>query len=155
MEKVQWHSLAQGNFVNQQTTRRRFLWLGWRGLVGVVTFPLLAACSFTQERQRFAVQMQGPSPTIFTPGSLIIPPGATVVWQNTDIYPHTVTCDPTLAQQQGGGVYALLPKEAQPWDSGDLYTGQMWSHTFTTPGQYIYFSRRDESGDLIGSITVT
>lgn len=147
--------LTHGSFINRQTTRRGFLRLGWRGLVGVVTLPLLAGCAIAQEKQRFAVQMQGPSPTIFTPGSLIIPHGTTVVWQNTDIYPHTVTCDPSLAQQQGGGVYALLPKEAEPWDSGDLYTGQMWSHTFTTLGQYIYFSRRDESGEMIGSITVT
>jgi len=141
----------QGKTLNGLISRRRLLYLGQQLAVSSGVAALLTACSIRTSRQRFTVDMSGPEPTMFLPGSLTIPQGATVVWKNKDLYPHTVTCQPS----QANGAYAKLPKGAQPWDSGDLYTGQMWSYTFTTPGQYVYFSRRDETGRMLGSILVT
>lgn len=141
----------QGKALHGLISRRRFLRLGQQMAAGIGSAALLTACSIRTSRQRFTVDMSGPEPTMFLPGSLTIPRGATVVWKNKDLYPHTVTCQPSEAN----GAYAKLPKGAQPWDSGDLYTGQMWSYTFTTPGQYVYFSRRDETGRMLGSIIVT
>lgn len=132
-------------------TRRHFLRLTG-GLLATLGAPAwLAAC--TTQMRRFAVTIQGTNVVWYQPATLTIPQGATVVWVNRDIYPHTVTCDPTLDQEGGGG--SQLPQGAQPWDSGDLYTGQQWSYTFTTPGHYLYYSRRDAVNYLLGSITVT
>ncbi len=130
-------------------SRREFLRLGGAGLL---LAPLLGACSVSADRQQYQVLIGGVDAALFWPGTLAVPLGATVTWQNRDVYPHTVTCDPDLAQRQGS--YAQLPDGAAPWDSGNIYTGQMWSHTFTSPGQYIYFSRRDEQGQLLGVIIV-
>lgn len=129
-------------------TRRHFLYL-IGGLLGAPA--LLAAC--TAQTRRFAVTIQGTNMAWYQPAALTIPQGATVVWVNRDSYPHTVTCNPTLAQEDGG--VSQLPSGASPWDSGDLYTGQQWSYTFTTPGHYLYYSRRDEANRLFGLITVT
>ena len=134
--------------VLRSPARRHFLRL-IGGLLGAPA--LLAAC--TAETRRFAVTIQGPNVAWYQPAALTIPQGATVVWVNRDIYPHTVTCNPTLAQE-GGGV-SQLPQGAAPWDSGDLYTGEQWAYTFTTPGPYLYYSRRDEVNHLLGLITVT
>jgi plastocyanin len=113
---------------------------------------MLAACSLSSEKQRFLVVIRGTTTAQYEPGTLTIPRGATVAWQNHTLDPHTVTCDPALAQKLG--TYAELPKGAQPWDSGDIYNGQIWSHVFTTPGIYIYNSRRDGES-LLGTIVVT
>lgn len=129
--------------------RRRLLQLGGATLLAL---PLLAACSVASEKMSFLVVIRGPDGVLYDPGTLTIPRGATVAWQNHDTAPHTVTCDPALAQKQGG--YAELPQNAQPWDSGDLYNGQIWSYTFTTPGQYIYSSKRDGMGRPLGTIVV-
>lgn len=120
-------------------SRRQVLGGAWRASLGLLVARSVAACSITTRQQRYTVEMSGPNMAWFTPGSLTVPLGATVVWKNNNTYPHTVTCDPTLADQYGA--YADLPVDAQPWDSGDIYAGEMWSHTFLTPGQYIYFSR--------------
>lgn len=143
----------QTSSLKRPLNRRQLLLLGRRIALGIGITPLLAACSIRTSRQRFTIEMSGPAPSMFLPGSLTITRGATIVWKNKDLYPHTVTCQPS--QDQSNGAYAKLPKGAQPWDSGDLYTGQMWSYTFTTPGQYVYFSRRDETGRMLGSILVT
>ena len=49
-----------------------------------------------------------------------IEPGTTVEWRNRDPLAHTVTSDDGL------------------FDSGDIGAESRWSHTFTTPGTYIY-----------------
>jgi len=118
----------------------------------LLTF-LLSACAVQAEQSRFEVAITPGDAAQFDPGRLKIPRGATVVWQNKDTNLHTVTCDPQLAAQQGG--FTELPAGAQPWDSGDLATGDTWSYTFTTPGQYTYFSRRDFVDRMMGTIIVS
>ena len=143
----------QGNRLAVAFNRRQLLRFGSGTLLALSAAPLLAACSIVTRRQRFNVTMSGPDPTMFIPGSLTIPLGATVVWKNNGIYPHTATCQP--AQGQGDSSYAKLPEGAQPLNSRDLYPGQAWSYTFTTAGEFVYVSRRDQTGHMLGTITVT
>jgi plastocyanin len=87
----------------------------------------------------------------FSPDTLEIPRGATVVWQNQGIYPQTVTYNPGKMKLNST---KNLPQGVEPWDSGTLYPGQTWSYTFEVPGSYPYFSQIDEEPDLIGLVIV-
>ena len=125
-----------------------------RALALLLLTLLLSACAVQVQQTRFEVAITPGDAAQFQPGRLKIPRGATVVWQNKDTDFHTVTCDPQLAAQQQGA-YAELPNGAQAWDSGDLATGDTWSYTFTTPGQYTYYSRRDFPNRMMGTIIVS
>jgi plastocyanin len=57
----------------------------------------------------------------FAPSALTIAVGTTVIWKNADDTPHTVT-------DKSGG-----------FRSAGLDTGDSFSHTFATPGDYTYF----------------
>ena len=57
----------------------------------------------------------------FAPAALTIAVGTTVIWKNADDTPHTVT-------DKSGG-----------FRSEGLDTGDSFSHTFTTAGDYTYF----------------
>jgi len=87
----------------------------------------------------------------FDPGALAIAPGTRVVWKNTGTAPHTVTCQPGRATE---GSPTTLPSGAQPWDSGDIYPGQTWSHTFETAGAYVYVDRYAVANGMVGTVTV-
>jgi amicyanin len=56
----------------------------------------------------------------FSPATITVKAGATVVWTNNDAVDHTVTFD-------GGSI-----------SSSDLGTNDTFSHTFLTPGTYHY-----------------
>jgi len=45
-----------------------------------------------------------------------------------------------------------LPGQAESWDSGLVYTGESFVHTFSTPGTYTYSSTSDNN--MIGQVTV-
>jgi plastocyanin len=131
--------------LKKRISRREFV----QGLgLSTVAAVVLAAC--TKENDHYVVKID--SQNFYDPSTLIIPVGTTVTWQNISLLPHTVTCDPTKAQNSA---HVLLPKNAPTWDSGQLYPGQMWSYTFDTPGNYIYFSRPHESDTMLGALTVT
>jgi plastocyanin len=70
----------------------------------------------------------------FSPGALTVTAGTRVVWKNMSTTPHTITSD--------------------AWDSGDLYPGQTWSHTFDASGNYLYKDRYAGSNGTVGVITV-
>jgi len=60
---------------------------------------------------------------LYYPDSIAVPQGATVSWVNcepTGTEPHTTTSD------------------APAWDSGEMFTGARFSHTFTTQGAFPY-----------------
>ena len=57
----------------------------------------------------------------FSPKTLTVAPGTTVMWTNKDSAPHTVTSD-------SGSTLA----------SGDLSQGKSYTHTFTKAGTYAY-----------------
>jgi plastocyanin len=89
---------------------------------------------------------------LFQPATLTIPRGTTVTWTNTGQVGHTVTDDPSKAANPSDSV---LPSGAQAWDSGTVNGGGTFSHTFDTPGQYVYFCIPHEALGMIGRITVT
>jgi plastocyanin len=57
----------------------------------------------------------------FTPAALVVAPGTTVTWTNGDDSPH-----------------AVREKDGK-FKSAALDTGDTFSQTFTTPGEYGYF----------------
>ena len=69
----------------------------------------------------------------YDPATVTVRAGDTVEWQNTSLITHTVTDDPKRARSPGD---ASLPPGAQPFSSGDIAAGQVYFHTFTTPGTY-------------------
>ncbi len=122
---------------------------------------ILSACSANRSSTYSVKVVLTQSRSHFTPSTLVIPVGSKVVWQNQSIYPVTVTCDPskvkTLSTNNDaatGAAYVKLPSDADPWDSGTLYTGQTWSYIFKTPGEYLYFSQYDQTPDLVGVVKV-
>lgn len=127
--------------------RRKFLKTVGKGLLGLSVLPVLAACS--REASPLVKIMSGSQ---LEPGSLTIPKGTTVTWQNQSTLPQSITCDPAKAQDQ---THVKLPQNAQPWDSGELYPGQNWTYTFQTPGTYVYFSRWQDVESMRGTVTVT
>ena len=133
-------------------TRRQAMRLAGVGAIGLVAGSSLAACSAVHARDddRFVVEMS--EERRLTPATLSVPRGATVAWTNSGRVPHTATCDQSLAAEPS---HAVLPPGDEPWNSGDLYPGQVWARTFDTPGTYVYFCRRHEADGMIGSITVT
>lgn len=88
----------------------------------------------------------------FQPSSIEVPVGTTVTWNNTSSVVHTVTADPSKANDPS---HVKLPQGAQPFDSGIIQPGSQFSHTFTTPGEYKYFCIPHESAGMIGTVTVT
>jgi plastocyanin len=88
----------------------------------------------------------------FSPPRVTIRTGQAIQWVNTDRSPQTVTGNPAIAENKQD---ATLPAGAQPWDSGALNPGARFTHTFTTPGDYAYFSVPFERQGMVGRITVT
>jgi len=70
----------------------------------------------------------------FSPSTITIPVGGTVVWTNTDPVTHTIT--------SSNGV----------WDSGDLPTGQSFVYTFNSTGTFNY---HDKYQNFAGTVIVT
>jgi plastocyanin len=74
----------------------------------------------------------------FTPGSLRVRTGTTVIWMNADSTVHTTTVDKAGAES---------------WDSGNLSQNQFYAVIFTTPGSYSYHC--SVHNYMTGLITVT
>ena len=71
----------------------------------------------------------------FNPADLTVKAGDTVTWTNGDKAPHTVT-------SSGKG----------PLDSPNLQTGDKFSYTFTSPGEFAYYCAVHP--DMVGKVTV-
>lgn len=89
---------------------------------------------------------------LFVPLRVTVRVGQTVEWRNTSLVMHTVTTDPERAAQATS--YAF-PPGAAPFHSGDMYDGDAWRHTFTTPGAYKYFCQPHEAHGMFGWVDVT
>lgn len=87
----------------------------------------------------------------FSPSSVTIPKGSTIVWKNVGSQPHTVTCDPTKAMNKAD---IALPSGAQPFSSDFLMGGQSYSHTFTVAGTYRYVCIPHEAMGMLGTVIV-
>ncbi len=72
----------------------------------------------------------------FYPQVIVVNVGDTVNWTDVEGI-HTTTS---------------LPGQAESWDSGLLYTGESFIHTFGTPGTYTYSSTPDNN--MLAEVTV-
>jgi len=87
---------------------------------------IAAACSGDNTTTTEGAEVEGERIEIaelaFTPDTLTVATGATVVWVNADeALPHTSTSDDDL------------------WSSGNLAGGDEFSHTFDEAGTFAYF----------------
>jgi plastocyanin len=72
----------------------------------------------------------------FSPASVTVPVGGTVIWTNSDQVEHTVT-------SMGRG----------PLGSATIGTGGTYSYTFATPGTYMYYCAVHP--DMMGTVVVS
>lgn len=113
--------------------------------------PVVAGCTVLDARDdtRYSVEM---TPGYrFNPGSITIPVGGTVAWRNLASTAHTTTTDASLVTDPDE---IVLPEGAEPWNSDEILTGQVWDHTFTVPGTYVYACRLHQGNGMIGTIVV-
>ena len=107
-----------------------------RKLLATASILLLAGCV---GRTSYGVEISDERP--FTPGSLTVAPGTTVVFKNTSTTPQSVSADPGA---KNAGPLVKVPDGAAVLASGVLYPGETYSYTFETPGTYVYVSRYPE-----------
>ncbi len=88
----------------------------------------------------------------FTSETVRIRTGQAVRWTNTSNLIHTVTADPYKANNANS---VGLPSGAQPFDSGDLRPGDVFTHTFTQPGTYRYFCIPHEGAGMVATVIVS
>jgi plastocyanin len=87
----------------------------------------------------------------FDPQVLRIRSGQTVVWRNTTDLPHTVTAHPERVRSPE---QVALPEGAEPFDSGFLFAGEEFRHTFTVPGEYVYICIPHDQAPMVGTVVV-
>lgn len=137
---------------HRMVSRRELLRHGGRAAMAIAALPLVAGCtvlSATDDNRYVVIMTPG---NRFSPAGMSIPVGATVVWRNMDVDPHTSTTRVDLLDDPDR---VSLPEGADPWHSGDVLTGAQWSHTFTEPGTYLYACAHHQASGMIGTITVT
>jgi plastocyanin len=88
----------------------------------------------------------------FTPDSITVKKGTTVTWKNTGSMPHNVVNDATIAIDKA---HAKAPSGTKPFTSPMLMGGGVWSHTFETPGEYVYFCQPHEALGMVAKVIVT
>ena len=91
------------------------------------------------------------TPPKFMPMSVTIQKGDTVEWINNAQSLHSVTTNPSVAQDPKD---VSLPSGAKPFDSGFMPPGAKWSYTFTVPGTYKYLCLPHEKDHMVGVIEV-
>lgn len=98
-----------------------------------------------------AVEVDMTNRLLFSPDTVRITRGETVMWRNSSMLPHTVTAD---ASKAAAADNVTLPSGAQPFDSGNIDAGQTWSYTFTVPGTYRYVCLPHELAGMVGVVIV-
>ena len=87
----------------------------------------------------------------FSPTNITIQAGDTVEWRNRSLFTHTVTADKSLAKSPE---HVVLPAGVEPFDSGDIPSGEVFRHTFAVSGEYAYFCIPHERHGMLGRVTV-
>jgi plastocyanin len=111
----------------------------WFALVGLIAwqYPVSGATSssnpFAMPAASAAIEVTM-SADRFDPGTLRVAPGATVIWRNTSVIPHTVT--------------------GEGFDSGTIAPGASYSRTFTRPGSYSYWCTPHRQAGMVGTVVV-
>lgn len=99
--------------------------------IGLLNGPAVA-----QTNSEPAVVVGMTNTLTFTPDTVLVQVGETVVWKNDSVIVHTVTADDEEATMDES---VRLPEGAQPFNSGDLEPEEMFEYTFDVPGRYRYF----------------
>jgi plastocyanin len=92
------------------------------------------------------IEMSGFS---FGPATVRVRPGDTVEWRNKSPFSHSVNADPARFPDD-----VAIPAGAAPFDSGRLPAGQIFRHTFTTPGTYKYVCLPHVDVGMAGTVIV-
>lgn len=127
-------------------------------LILLSVWYILALTDNQLHTDEFAFQEDKPAVTVgmtntmnFTPDTVRIEVGQTVLWKNSSLLAHTVTGNPSESTVEGS---AKLPEGAKPFNSGMLDPDQRYSHTFTKPGTYQYFCIPHEGAKMYGWVIV-
>jgi plastocyanin len=86
----------------------------------------------------------------YSPVEVTVRAGDTVEFRNTSLITHSVTNDPQRARKAGD---VTVPAGAQPFDSGDIAAGQVFTHTFSAPGTYRFFCTHHDG--MVATVVVT
>jgi plastocyanin len=87
----------------------------------------------------------------FVPDTVRIRVGETVTWTNPTSIVHTVTAHPDGVRDPSA---IALPPGAPPFDSGNLFPGDRFSHRFTEPGTYRYLCVPHALAPMVGVVVV-
>ena len=99
---------------------RRLLAVASLGLAMAGLFPAIRPLAAEQrpELRRHTVTIDA---TSYSPKTLTVRVGDTIVWVNEDLFPHTVTA------------------KTGRFDSGDIAAGESWTYTVKAEGMFGYF----------------
>ncbi len=86
----------------------------------LLALALLASAATSASVWAETVEIKG---FLFVPEALVVRVGATVVWRNGDIVPHTATA------------------ADDAWDTAEIVGGAEKAYRFTRPGRYAYRCR--------------
>ncbi len=87
----------------------------------------------------------------FVPDTVEVQVGDTVVWTNTSQEVHTVTAHPERVRDPD---QVTLPEGAAPFDSGNMFEGDVFRHVFTVPGTYAYVCVPHDLAGMVGVVVV-
>jgi plastocyanin len=139
--------------MQQVPDRRRFL-----AVAGTTATVGVAGCLGLFESDDFDIGMTAAA---FTPQTLSISVGTTVVWKNTSSRSHTVTAyERTLPEGAAffaTGGYESEAAAREAWESegeGILTTNEIFEYTFEIAGDYPYVCLPHERGGMVGTIEV-
>lgn len=103
----------------------------------------------------------GMRPNAFTPETLEVTVGTTVLWRNTDSRRHTITAYengiPADAEYFASGGFESEAAARDSWRTGfggNIESGGEYKHTFDVPGTYQYFCIPHESTQMVGTVRV-
>jgi plastocyanin len=127
----------------------------WRVAFATLLLSLLVMAQGPEKKAAADIPTVRFGPTNYEPEGITIQAGQTVRFTNTSDFTHTVTDQPQPDQKDTGSARGdVLPKGAQPFDSGEIQPQQTWEHKFTTKGTYRFHCREHEMERMSGTINV-
>ncbi len=87
----------------------------------------------------------------FEPAAIEVLEGDTIEFINESRGRHTVTADASMVKDVNN---VLLPEGAEPFHSGVIDPGRLFSQTFTVAGEYKYVCLPHELMGMTGSVMV-
>lgn len=132
-------------------------------LIILTVFFSIALSGFSERKQQsehLFIYSDDPKPAVtvgmtnalkFTPDTVRIKAGQTVLWKNSSLLVHSVTADPSEGTIEGS---VKLPKGARSFNSGLMDPEEIFEHTFNKPGSYTYFCIPHEAARMRGVVIV-